>query len=143
MSDPTDTPLPREGGGSRQGDPDERPEHVCLHPELIDYVRQQRKSRLPIALALVSLVGGSILTLALLLVNQGRTSGATQVRLEQVEQRQVESRQELDRRSEALDESQEAARARDERILQTLYQIDGRLGRLEERLAVQPTAPRR
>lgn len=138
MTEPDATPLPR---GTHALE--EHAGHECQHPELIDYVRQQRKSRLPIALALVSLVGGSILTLALLLVDQGRIAGATAVRLEQVEQRQAEARQDLDRRSEQIEASQEAARARDERILQTLYQIDGRLGRLEERLAVQPAPQRR
>jgi hypothetical protein len=124
MTEPTDTPLPLEH------DP-------CRHPELIDDVRRSRKSRLPIALALVGILGGSIGGLASWTYQQGQEVGRMQVRVEQLEQQTIDARVELDRRAASLDDAQGAARDRDERILSMLATIDSRIARLEERLPAQ------
>jgi hypothetical protein len=138
--DPVETPLPRPDTRPRSlssADLAELAVHECLHPELIDDVRQSRKRRWPIVALFTTLVGGSILTLATCIYAQGQAAGETRARLEQVERRALEDRNEANQLRERVRESETAATQRHEEMLQTLHSIDSRLGRLEERLSIR------
>ena len=129
-ADPIETPMPRPASS-----PDLVPVHECLYPELIDDVRQSRKRRWPVILAVVALAGGSIGTLATCVWTQGAAQGQTLQRLEAVEDRAREDRAEQERQSERQRQDATAAVQRHQEMMQALHALDSRMGRIEERLA--------
>jgi len=153
-SDPVETPAPvpvqrhaRQVSGisgadrgllgdepSRSAPPDL---HECLHLELIDDVRQARKRRVPLTIVLISVAASAILTVAAVLYGQGQAAGSVGVRVEALEQRASEDRNEGIRDREQQRQDATDAAVRDTQILQTLHVLDSRLGRIEERLAPQ------
>jgi hypothetical protein len=137
-SDPVETPLPRPrtdpGAQSLEG----MSIHAeCLHPELIDRVRQKEKWRVPIYISAGTLIGGSLVTIAMILYSQGADAGATRVRVEQIEDRAREDREEASDVRERQRQIDEAASVRHTELLQELHRIDIRLGRIEERQSPQ------
>jgi hypothetical protein len=133
-ADPIETPLPRPRSDPGAQSIEGLSIHAeCLHPELIDDVRQQRRRRWPVILAVVALAGGSLGTLATCVWTQGAAQGQTLQRLEAVEDRAREDRAEQARQSERQREDAQAAALRHTELLEALHAIDSRLGRLEER----------
>jgi hypothetical protein len=141
-SDPVETPIPRavtdRHGRERDGgyaDADGPVPHECLHLELIDDVRQARKRRLPLTVAVITISATLILTVAAVLYGQGQAAGAADVRLDALEQRAAEDRSDGLRESERQRQDATDAAQRDTQFLQTLHALDSRLGRIEERLS--------
>jgi cytochrome c-type biogenesis protein CcmH/NrfG len=126
--DPTGTPLPRPASGAGLD------AHECLHPELIDDVRQQRRRRWPVILAVLALAGGSVGAISTCLYTQGEAQGQTIQRIEAVEDRAREDRVEADRQRERQRQDVTDAVQRHEELIQELHRLDSRLGRIEERL---------
>lgn len=129
-SDPVETPAPY--GLER---PTSVTHAACLHPELINVVRQSEKRRVPLTVAVIAAAVTVVLAVAGVLYSQGSAAGATAVRVEALEVRTREDRtaaSERDRR----DRERDAAQAiRDGELVEALHRLDSRLGRIEERLA--------
>jgi hypothetical protein len=141
-SDPVETPPPASLGryGSDHdgsiGEPS--PAHaVCLHPELINVVRQAEKRRLPLTVAVIAATVTVVLAIAGVLYSQGSAAGATAVRVEALEARAREDRVEQSRGVERQRQDATDAAQRDTQILQAIHGLDSRMGRIEERLTPQ------
>jgi hypothetical protein len=107
---------------------------ICLHPELINVVRQQQKWRVPISLAIISVAATALITIAAVLYSQGQAAGATAVRVQTIEVRAREDREEEAARAERQRQRDAAMEVRQTEWLQAQHAIDSRLARIEERL---------
>lgn len=132
-SDPVETPPPYAVDGL-QREPS-GVHAVCLHPELINVVRQNEKRKTPLLVAIIAATVTVIVTITGVLYSQGSAAGATAVRVNALEQRASEDRSEGIRDRERQRQDATEAAQRDTQILQTLHALDSRLGRIEERLS--------
>ena len=127
-SDPVETPPPygleREPSGVHA---------VCLHPELINVVRQGEKRRTPLAVAIISAAVVIVVAITGVLYSQGSAAGATAVRVEALERRASEDRAESNARAERQRQQDIIEEQRHTELIQALHAIDSRLGRLEAR----------
>jgi len=132
-SDPVSTPPPRRLDSTAQSG--EITIHAeCLHPELIDRIRQQAKWRVPIILAVVGIAATAIFTVSAVLYSQGAAAGATAVRVEAIEMRAREDRDTSEDRDRRERERAAAQALRDTELVQALHALDSRMARIEERL---------
>ena len=139
--DPLETPLPRSYSDPHTAAAPSGDEHRCLHLELIDDVRQQRKERPAktarlwgLSVTILIFIAGSIGGLATCVYTQGQSSGADTVRLEALEDGV---------RAGAVRDDRLEARQREDltqivqqqtKILEALHAIDSRTVRIEEQL---------
>lgn len=144
-SDPVETPVPRaleRHGRDRDGGytPDESREPtgqhaVCLHPELINVVRQAEKRRVPLTIAIIGAAVTCVLAIAGVLYSQGSAAGATAVRVQALEVRASEDRAASMDRAERQREQDTLEAQRHTELMQAIHGLDSRMGRVEERLA--------
>lgn len=101
---------------------------------LFEDVRQVRKRRWAIATMIITVVGGALLTLFILVFSTGQSVGAAQKDLEHIERTQASAQKERnDLRREQLQAERENAQ-RFNAIRDSLHSIDRRLGRMEQRV---------
>ncbi len=130
--DPNETPPPRRIESQSTDSITIHPE--CLHPELIDDVRQTRKRRWVIIPIVITVLCGALGTLATCVYTQGQAAGATEVRVHALEIRTSEDRGTTDRLAERQRQDAAEAAQRHEELLQEFRRMDNRLSRIEERL---------
>lgn len=141
-SDPVETPPPRRVGadldgaigGTREPTGSHQLAHECLHLELIDDVRQARKRRGPLTIAILGVSATAILAVAAVLYGQGQAAGAATVRLDAIEARASEDRASTATRERLDHERAAAAAIRETEHIEALHALDLRLGRIEEQL---------
>ena len=146
-SDPVETPLPsvhvearhgrsRDGGYTdAEGREPSGVHAVCLHPELINVVRQSEKRRLPLAVAIIGAAVTVVIVIAGVLYSQGAAAGATTVRVQALEVRASEDRSDARDRAERQRQLDAIEAQRHEELMNAVHGLDSRMGRIEERLA--------